>query len=269
MHKTPRPLAALYRATTSIIRNNKSLLLKVGAILFALLLWEIAALIVHQPVLLPTPIAVLLRAWHMPQEAAFFRSVWYSLSRITLGFLGALIAGSVLGALAARYRLVEILLFPFTATVRSVPVASFVVIALIWFTSSALSVFISFLIVLPIVYQNVKDGFSAVDKKELEMARVYRVPPLRTFRIVYLSKIKPFFLAACHTACGLAWKSGVAAEIIGIPNYSMGERLYMSQLTLDTVSLLAWTFYIVLLSVLFEKLFLFLTEKLLKRLSRV
>ena len=237
--------------------------------LFALLLWEAVALIVSQPVLLPTPVSVLRRALLLPFENAFFRSVWYSLSRITLGFLGALIAGSALGALAARYRWLDILLFPFTATVRSVPVASFVVIALIWFTSSALSVFISFLIVLPIVYQNVKDGFLSVDKKELEMARVFRVPPLRAFRIVYLSKIKPFFLAACRTCCGLAWKSGVAAEIIGIPNYSMGERLYMSQLMLDTVNLFAWTLYIVLFSILFEKLFLFLAEGLLKRLSRV
>lgn len=237
--------------------------------LFALLLWEVVALLVHQPVLLPTPVAVLRRAFLLPFENAFFRSAWYSFSRITLGFLGALIVGSALGALAARYRLVEIFLFPFTATVRSVPVASFVVIALIWFTSSVLSVFISFLIVLPIVYQNVKDGFLSVDKKELEMARVYRVPALRTFRIVYLSKIKPFFLAACRTACGLAWKSGVAAEIIGIPSYSMGERLYMSQLTLDTVNLLAWTIYIVLFSILFEKLFFFLAERALARLSRV
>lgn len=237
--------------------------------LFALLLWEIVALILNQPVLLPTPVAVLSRAVRLPFEAAFFRSAWYSLSRITLGFLGAILAGSALGALAARYGWLETLLFPFTATVRSVPVASFVVIALIWFTSSALSVFISFLIVLPIVYQNVKDGFRSVDKKELEMARVYHVHPLRTFRIVYLSKIKPFFLAACRTSCGLAWKSGVAAEIIGIPAYSMGERLYMSQLMLDTVNLLAWTFYIVLFSIVFEKLFLLLVERVLERLSRV
>ena len=237
--------------------------------LFALLLWEIVALILNQPVLLPTPVAVLSRAVRLPFEAAFFRSAWYSLSRITLGFLGAILAGSALGALAARYGWLETLLFPFTATVRSVPVASFVVIALIWFTSSALSVFISFLIVLPIVYQNVKDGFRSVDKKELEMARVYHVHPIRTFRIVYLSKIKPFFLAACRTSCGLAWKSGVAAEIIGIPTYSMGERLYMSQLMLDTVNLLAWTFYIVLFSIVFEKLFLLLVERVLERLSRV
>ena len=52
--------------------------------------------------------------------------------------------------------------------------------------------------------------------------------------------------------------SGIAAEVIGIPDASIGEQLYYAKLYLDTGGLFAWTFVIIVASSLFESLFLWL-----------
>lgn len=123
--------------------------------------------------------------------------------------------------------------------------------------------------VLPIVYTNLLDGIRSVDKKMLEMADVFGMTFPRRMKYIWLPAVKPFLISGCRISLGLAWKSGVAAELIGIPDGSVGEALYYSKLFLDTADLFAWTVVIVLLSVVFEKLFLFLLKKLLKGVETV
>ena len=112
---------------------------------------------------------------------------------------------------------------PFMLTVKSVPVASFIILALIWFSSRNLSILISFLMVLPIIYTNVLGGIRSVDRALLEMAEVFRIPRMRVVKFIYLPQIMPFFYSACSVSLGLAWKAGVAAEVIGIPKGSVGR----------------------------------------------
>ncbi len=82
-------------------------------------------------------------------------------------------AGTVLAALSARFRRVEELLAPAMLAVKSIPVASFIILALILFSSRNLAVPISFLIVLPVLYSNVLGGIRAADSQLMEMARVF------------------------------------------------------------------------------------------------
>ena len=132
---------------------------------------------------------------------------------------------------------------------------------LVWVPSRNLSVVISFLMVAPIVYQNVLGGISNMDHKLTEMADVFQVPFARRLRYLYLPQVAPFFRSACAVGLGLCWKSGVAAEVIGLPDGSIGERLYEAKVYLDTPDLFAWTLVIVLVSIAFEKLFLFLLDR--------
>ena len=176
--------------------------------------------------------------------------------------------GITLAALAGRFHWVETLLWPFLVTIKTVPVASFVVICLIWLSAENLSVFISFLIVLPVVYGNVLEGLKSEDKLMLEVGTVFKMPPLRKALYIHLPQLKPFLMSACATALGMAWKAGVAAEIIGTPDGSIGKQLFYSKIYLDTDDLLCWTVIIVIISVLFEKLFMLGLRALYGRLER-
>ncbi len=173
----------------------------------------------------------------------------------------------MLAALSAVSRTVKALISPLMRLLKAVPVASFIILALLWIKSANLSVLISFVMVLPVIYTNVLQGIESADKKLLEMAKVYRMKPSKQFRYIYLPSVMPALTAGCSVALGFSWKSGIAAEVIGIPTGSIGEKLYEAKLYLMTGELFAWTLVIVLLSVLFEKLVMLLIHKLAQKLS--
>lgn len=224
-------------------------------------MWQIASMLVSSEILLVSPLGVVRRMVGMLSEEGFFSAMGFTFLRIAIGFFCGLLVGTVLALISGRFKVVEILLWPYMVTVKSVPVASFVVIALVWLKSSNLSVLISFLMVLPIIYTNILEGIKSVDNKMIEMANIFKMPFSRRLRYIWLPAVKPFIISGVAVAYGLAWKSGVAAELIGIPNGSVGEALYYSKLFLNTADLFAWTVFIVLLSVCFEKLFVFILKR--------
>lgn len=223
------------------------------AVLLALLVWQGLAMLPRLSVLLASPIEVLVRMGGLLIEPFFWPTLWYSFVRIALGFFIALVLGVVLAMLAGRFRLFETLLWPYMLTVKSVPVASFVIIILIFFTAEKLSAIISALMVLPIIYTNTLAGIRAVDPQMDRMARSFCLSPVRRFLYVRLPQIRPYFLSGCSVALGLCWKSGIAAELIGQPMGSVGNRLYLSKIYLETADLFCWTLLVVLISFLFEK----------------
>lgn len=241
---------------------------RIFAVILVLLLWQIAAMSINQKILLVTPVEVIKRMATIWQVEGFASSIQFSFCHIAGGFFIALILGVLLASLAGRFKWVETLLWPFMVTVKTVPVASFVVICLIWLSAQNLSVFISFLIVLPVVYGNMLEGIKSEDKAMLEVGKVHRMPFIRRLSFIHLPQLKPFILSACSTALGMAWKAGIAAEIIGTPDGSIGKQLYYAKIYLDTDDLLCWTVIIVIISVAFEKLVMWLLRSGYRRLER-
>lgn len=241
--------------------NKKQLYQRIGAVLAALLIWQVAALLLNRPLLLVSPWTVFLRLFSLWREPGFFSAVGFSLSRIAAGFFLGLAVGSLLGILAGRFPWLEVLIRPYMTVIKSVPVASIIILCLIWLSSGRLSIFISFLMVLPIVYTNLLEGIRHLNPELTEMADVFRLSWGRRLAYLWLPQLKPFLFSACRTALGLAWKAGVAAEVIGIPAGSIGEQLYEAKAYLNTPDLFAWTVIIVLLSLGFEKLFLLLLRR--------
>jgi NitT/TauT family transport system permease protein len=173
--------------------------------------------------------------------------------------IGILI-GTVGGLITAFSSLARDIFSPILAVIKATPVASFIILALVWLSSRSLSFFIAFLMVFPPVYLNVLEGIGQADGKLLEMARVFRVPLWRQIRGIYVPAVLPYFRAAVSLGLGLCWKAGIAAEVIGLPTGSLGENLYNVKVYYMTADLFAWTAVIVVVSVVFEKLFLKLID---------
>ena len=241
---------------------------KAAAVLFALAVWQISAIILDRSIFLVTPLAVAKTLLVLMSEQDFFSVVAFSLFRIFGGCFAAMTAGIILAVIASRFYIIKVMLLPFIQTIKSVPVASFIILCLIWLTSSNLSVFIAFLMVLPIIYTNMLQGIKTTDFKLLEMALFFRAGWVKKIKYIYLPHIKPYLISACSVSIGLSWKAGIAAEVIGIPDGSIGEKLYEAKVYLSSVDLFAWTVVIVFMSVMFEKIFLHLLKSFFLRLEK-
>ncbi len=242
------------------IKDNKTLI-KIIAVLIWILIWQIASIIIGSSILLASPLEVLEKLGELIVTSSFWQSVGYSFFRIVAGFLAGNVLGVVCAALAYRFKVFEIFLWPVVAVIKTAPVVSFIILFLIWITSKNLSIVISFLMVFPIVYTNVLRGLINTDRKLLQMADVFKVNTIKRFIYIYLSSVFPFYVSACQVALGLCWKAGITAELIGIPTGSIGDKLYKAKLYLDTAELFAWTIVIIVVSILFEKLFMYILKK--------
>lgn len=239
------------------MKDNKILkkLEKPVAVIFAIAIWQIYAVSLGSEILLASPVATLRQLFVLVLEPDFWSTICFSFFRIVFGFLISLFTGIILAVISSKIHLIEVILWPFISVIKATPVTSFIILCLVWISSKNLSVLISFLMVLPIVYANVLEGINSTDVKLLEMAKVFEISPIKKVLYIYLPHLKPFIISACTVSLGLSWKAGIAAEVIGIPSGSIGEKLYKAKVYLSSPDLFAWTVVIIVISIVFEKLF--------------
>lgn len=251
--------------TPSIIFRNqgKKILLKIVIPLaFWLGVWQLGAFWVGKELLLPGPVTVVRRLAGLVGQARFWQTALFSLGRIFGGFLAGAVLGTLLAVLTRASAWADRLFSPAVKVVRATPVASFIVLVLLWAPTGRVPAIISGLMVLPVLWANVCKGIAQTDAKLLEAARAYRFGRGKTVRLVYMPSAAPYFASGCNTALGLAWKAGVAAEVLCQPRPAIGSELYSAKITLDTPALFAWTLVVIALSFLLEYALGFLFRRL-------
>ena len=236
--------------------------------MFWLLIWQILSMWIGQEILMVSPVATGKRLIQLLPKVYFWNTVLCSVERIMGGFLLGALAGTTMAVLAYRYRKIEELCCPMVCVMKSTPVAS-VIILLMWMSSRNLSVGIVFLMIFPILYTNVLEGLQQMNPKLAELAEVFELPKWVRVRWLAIPQLLPYVRAGCVLGIGLAWKAGTAAEVIGISGGTIGEKLYQAKIYLETADLLAWTTMILVMSYLFEKLFLGMLDMAGERLKRI
>jgi NitT/TauT family transport system permease protein len=240
----------------STIQNSNSvsarILRKLFAAAFWLALWQVLYMIVRQEILIVSPVCVLQRLFLLGTDGAFWMTVLSSMLRILIGFLVAVLAGTVLAVLTSSVRIFYDLFHPVISIVKATPVASFIILALFWIQTNHVPVLIAFLMVVPVIWGNVENGIKKVDPKLLQMAKCFDFGAVKTFKRVYVPSIMPYFTAACTTGMGLAWKAGIAAEVLAYAEPSIGRQIYNAKRDIETADLFAWTVVVIIMSVILE-----------------
>lgn len=223
-------------------------------IVFWLAVWQMVSMVVGYSILCPSPWETLCKLWQLLGQSTFYLSMATTLGRICLGFFSATMVGVVLAVWAHRQRWLGQLLGPVILVFKSVPVASFTILILIWYSSSALAIIIAFIMVMPLVYGNTYTALDSLDPGLNEMATIFALTPYTKLRYVVAPQVVPYLRSACLVGLGMSFKAGIAAEVIGLPKNAIGEQLYTAKLYFDTPSVFAWTLSIIALSFCCEKL---------------
>lgn len=241
--------------------GDKKVPLRLAACALWIAAWQAASLLVGSDLLLASPLDTCVRLVAIVTGPRFLPIVWFSFAHVAGGFLAAFVLAVSLGFAAHRSRILRELLAPAVLAFKSVPVACIVVLLLIWVGSRHVSGLSVFLVVFPALYLATVEGLGQVDRKVDEMLSVFGVGGFRRLLAHTWPSVLPYLVATSRNACGMAWKAGVAAELIGTPLGSTGERIYQAKILLETADLFAWTVIVVSVSYLCERAFLWLLGK--------
>jgi NitT/TauT family transport system permease protein len=228
------------------------ILKKTAILIFWLLVWQVLSLIISHSLIIPSPLNTLKALIYLAQTKDFYLSVLYSLMRIILGFTLGVVVGFLCGLLSAKSLTFKEITAPAVQLIKAVPVASFIILAFFWFKSSNLPIFIAFLMVLPIIWSTTETALRGIDTKYIEMGQVFRLSKVQIFFKIKLPLIFPAFISSALTSLGFAWKSGIAAEVITKPLYSLGSMLEQSKTHLEIAEVFALTAVVAMLSLLLE-----------------
>ncbi len=222
-------------------------------IVFWLGLWLIIYNIVGLDVLIASPMGVLKRLLEFLPSGEFWLTIFNSFKGISLGYIIGVAIGSIFGIITAFSSTLNTLFKPFLTAVKTTPVVSFIILALVWLDKVSVPIFITMLMVMPVVWANVTSSIVNTDKSLIEMANAYNFGFVKKLKLIFLPSAVPSFVSACKTAVGLGWKAGIAAEVLCTPQNSIGINLRNSQVYIETVDLFAWTFVIIILCLVLEK----------------
>lgn len=237
----------------TILKNKK--IARIMVAIFWIAIWEIASLLIGKEVYLPSPLNTIKALLTLSITSKFWYSIAMTFIRVVLGFVISCIAGIILGIICGLNRFLYELLNPLVIAIKSTPVMSIIIIALIWFQSGRVPIFVCFLMCFPIIWTNAVEGIRQVSKDLLQMAKVYRINRSLIIRRIYIPSIRPYLIAGVTTALGLGWKVTVAAEVLSNPKFSIGGNLYGAKVYLESSQLFAWTSVVIILSFAFEYLF--------------
>ncbi|MBE6799180.1 MAG: ABC transporter permease subunit [Ruminococcaceae bacterium] len=251
---------------TSIIKPTKfkriccKILKYVAVTAFWILIWEAASRILSREnelmlLLLPGPFKVFGTLTEMCRTKAFFVSVGASLLRVFTGFLWGAVGGFLFGVATHLSKIVDSLFNPIFKIIRAVPVVAFIILLYLFLESDAVPEVIVVLMVLPIMWQTTHDGLNNPDKRLSEMATVFELGRFKKLYYIDLPQISPQIISTAVTGLGLAWKSGIAAEVICETGGSLGELLKSGKETMNYDETYAVTLTVIILSIIIEFFF--------------
>lgn len=216
-------------------------------------MWEVLYLIVSEPLFLPSPKETLLSVCNILSKINSWAIIGKTATKMLFGYFMALVLGISLACVASRFFIIEELFKPLIILTKSIPVASFIVLVLAWLSSKNISIFICLLVVFPTVYFSVFAAIKRVDVKLLELCAVYNVSTSKRFRYIYAPEVAAELTEVVKITVGMGIRSSIAAELIGLPENSLGAELYKAKLYFDIGDLFAWTIFAVLLCFILEK----------------
>ena len=227
----------------------------IAVVAFWLGIWYLLAFIVDKELFLPYPHTVGRTLVELCREPRFLKIVGTSLFRILKGFAAGVLLGFVLALVTYYIPFLKDFISPAVRTVRATPVVSFILLAYLWLDNDTIPIVIALLMVAPIIWENMSAGLSGLSTELHEMAVVYKLSRHREFMKITMPQLTPHIYSGCQSSLGLAWKSGIAAEVISYPKIAIGKSMNDAKTLLETSEVLAWTVVVVALSLVFELLF--------------
>ena len=242
----------------------KKILKYLAVAIIWLSLWQLVAMAVGKELLFPTPVLVAKRLLELSVTSEFYKTILYSLMRILAGMILGTVIGALGGGLTAFSKTARAFFSPALAVVKATPVASFIILLVLYISRDVTPLIIALMMVTPIVWTGVEAGILNTDPQLVEMAKAYKMSVRAKIRHIYLPSIAPYFLTALRSSLSMAWKAGIAAEVLLEPIISIGKMIADAKSYLETTDLFAWTVVVVILSVIIEKIMVFILKKALK-----
>lgn len=247
----------------NLLKAIKTYLLLIISIVILLIIWQVASSSLNSEILLPNVSSVLKTFVGLFSTKTFYQDLGFTIYRAFKSFVIIVILGTIFGVLGGRFKSVGLLLSPLLTVLRSTPVMSVILLAFIWFKTGTVPVFSAFLMAFPIMYLQMLTGFTSLEEEMNQMCNLYGMSRLDKLIHYEIPSLTSSFIVGAKQTLSMIWKVVIAAEVLIVPQYGVGAKMQLSQMQLETGSVLAWTLIAIFLTAMGDLIF-FLISKIIK-----
>ena len=223
------------------------------SITILLVLWQVLAMLICLPDLVPTVPRLLGTLASLFVSGSFYQSVAATILRGVAGMTLSLIAAGGAAFLFNRNEWIYELFRPLLALMRSIPVISFILLALIFLNTESIPLMIAFLTMFPLLTENLTKGIRSRRKGLLIMARQFKIGYWNRLTQVIYPQLKPFLYSGLASASGFGWRAIIMGEVLVQSFPGIGGEMKQAQVFIAVPELMAWTVIAILISYFFDK----------------
>jgi NitT/TauT family transport system permease protein len=221
-------------------RGGSEAWLRISSFAVLALVWAAVSAVAGSRTL-PTPWAVAAAAWDHAFHGDLPISIAITLGRVAAAFVLAMLVGTAIGIAMGRNRIADRVLDGWLVIGLNVPALVTIILCYVWFGLNDWAAILAVALnKVPTVVAIVREGARAVDPDLMAVARVFRLPPLRTLFRVYLPQLYPHLMAAVRSGLSLIWKIVLVVELLGRPN-GIGFQLRTFFTYYDITGIFAYT----------------------------
>lgn len=188
-------------------------------------------------------------------QKEFYFAISITILRGLIGFIISFCLALMLSTISNFSPFWKSFLHPIIVLLRSIPVISLVLIALLWYSPNNLPVFIAFLTMFPILYQSMLNGLELTDMKLVEMAKVFGKSAIIRFISIYLPSAKSVIFGGIGSAMGFGWRAVIIGEVLSQPLHGIGTNMKQAQSYINISELIVWTIVAIAISYFFDYTF--------------
>ena len=236
--------------------NIISLVYPVISLCIIAILWSIMYKVIGEPIILPSIGQTFDALFKLFSTEKFYIAISNTLLRTFASYFISLILAIIFSILASIYNPIEKLMNPFVVIFKVVPTMSVILLSILWVNSFMTPILVSFIIIFPLLYTSFLDSIKGVDKKLVEMAKIYNVSKTKIIKSLYIPEIMPSFFTALRNTLSLNLKLIIASEVMAQTARSIGIYMQEAKMYIETAELLAWTITAILIGALFELIIL-------------
>lgn len=216
------------------------------------LIWVIAYVAIDHPLILPLPNQVFRAIINIFTNTNSLSAIALTVFRLLISIVLSAFLGIFFGVLSGFKGRIALFLKPYVTILRTIPVISIVVILLILFGLTYTPYLITFLMVFPIIYTGVLEGFHQMDKELIDVYRLEQQDWKLALRYIYFPMIKNYVLLSFLQSFGLGIKVLVMAEYLSQSRNSIGNSIYLAKINIQYDFVFAWTIILIIISFMIE-----------------
>lgn len=231
---------------------KKSILI-ILSITILLLAWQLLAMLVRLPDLVPSVPRLLSTLAALFASGSFYQSVMATVLRGTIGMSISLMAAVGVSFLFYKCEWMYELFRPLLAIMRAIPIISFILLALIFLNAESIPLIIAFLTMFPLLTENLTKGIRSRRKELSIMARQFKIGRWNRLTQVTYPQLKPFLYSGLASASGFGWRAIIMGEVLAQCSPGIGGEMKQAQVFIAVPELIAWTVIAILISYLFDR----------------